>query len=137
MKQLEFDFTGGEKMLVGKSFTFDAAHSLQGHFKCGAIHGHTYTMTIEVEGKINTATGMVMDLHLLKEIAEEVIKIFDHRYINTIPELPDEVCNEPTCENIAQWIVSYITPRLLPLGVSLKSIKIQEGQGGYALWKES
>lgn len=114
-------------MIVGKEFTFEAAHSLPGHVKCGHVHGHTYHVEIEVEGLINECTGMVMDLHTLSDIGRQACNYFDHSLINaTIPT--------PTCENICTFLVAIVRSQL-PLDIQLKSLKVREGEGGYAIFK--
>ena len=108
-------------MTVGKTYKFDAAHFLPDHPKCGQLHGHTYTVTVEVVGKVNPETGMVIDLHVLDSFVEPIIKKLDHHFINdSIPI--------PTCENIAKWFLLQLSP-LIPLPIN---IKVQEGAGGYA-----
>ena len=46
---------------ITKTFTFDAAHWLprvpEGH-KCGRLHGHTYSVTIAVEGDGRSGYGL-------------------------------------------------------------------------------
>ena len=37
-------------MIIGKTFTFEAAHWLPGHTgKCNALHGHTWTVEVELK----------------------------------------------------------------------------------------
>ena len=127
MKQLEFDFKERRRvMIVGKSFKFDSAHYLPGHNKCGEIHGHTYTLEVRVKGEVNK-DGMVMDLHELKEIIERIIKPFDHQLLN-------EFISNPTCENLS-WLIFKAVKSELAEGLTLESIKVQEGGGGYAICK--
>ena len=43
------------KIKIGKHFTFDASHQLPCnpiYGKCQSLHGHTYHLTVEVEGEI-------------------------------------------------------------------------------------
>lgn len=116
-------------MIIGKSFTFDAAHFLPNHPKCGKMHGHTWTVEVEIEGPVNNVTGMVYDLHKLSEKVNSVLEQFDHTLLNNIFSIP-------TCESIA----SSIKAELIGLNLfssrekALESIfvKVQEGKGGWA-----
>ena len=62
-------------MQVFKQFTFDSAHFLpnvpDGH-KCKEIHGHTYRLTIFVEGKLESKLEWVMDFAEMQKAVEPV-----------------------------------------------------------------
>lgn len=117
-------------MIIGKTFKFEAAHCLPGHEKCGRVHGHTYTLTVEVSGAISSESGMVMDYHALKSIVQqEVLDVLDHKCLN------DVVTFVPTCEELV-WYIFNILNRTIDqwsLGrLFLHSVQLQEGEGGYA-----
>jgi len=63
-------------------------------------HGHNYELEISVEGEIDPRTGYVVDLGIVKRIAEDsVVAALDHRNLNLdVPEFRDL---NPTAENIA------------------------------------
>ncbi len=107
-------------MILFKYFTFDSAHYLpkvpDGH-KCKALHGHTYRLTLYIEGEVDEDTGWVMDFGELKKIALSIVRSLDHKLLNDIPGLEN-----PTCENIARWIWGKLKPDL-PL---LSKIKLYE-----------
>lgn len=86
-------------MLITKKFTFDCAHKLMNYDgKCRNLHGHTYSLFVTIDGSVDEESGMVLDFGALKDIvSENVIKIFDHSYIN-------DVITQPTAENMAIWI---------------------------------
>lgn len=110
-------------MIIGKKFTFEAAHHLPDHEKCGCIHGHTYELTVEIAGIVRE-DGMVLDLHELSDTVRRVIAELDHKDLNQIMEMP-------TCENLIWWIATRLRGEL-DLGVELRSVTLQEGAGGYA-----
>lgn len=97
-------------MLLFKKFSFDAAHFLpnvpEGH-KCREVHGHTYLLTVYLEGKPDPQLGWVMDFSLMKQAIEPVVKRLDHKLLNHIEGL-----SNPTCENIAQWLWEQLKPQL-------------------------
>jgi 6-pyruvoyltetrahydropterin/6-carboxytetrahydropterin synthase len=118
-------------MILGKRFYFDAAHELKYHKgKCKNLHGHTYTLDVEIEGNINPTTGMVMDLEELTNLVNLVLKEYDH---TNITNLSLDMRLEPTCENLIRHISMGIRKQL-PQGITLKELKLQEGKGGWARW---
>ncbi|MCQ2506156.1 MAG: 6-carboxytetrahydropterin synthase [Lachnospiraceae bacterium] len=64
------------------TFHLQYAHRFYG-FKGEAqyLHGHTGTMTIEVEDSINTGVNMVFPCNEIKKTAWSVLKNFDHALI--------------------------------------------------------
>jgi len=72
---------------ISKTYTFDAAHQLVGHEgKCKNLHGHTYSVTVEIEGEQIHNPGasddtMVMDYGNLDIIVKPVIEQLDHAFL--------------------------------------------------------
>lgn len=107
-------------MEIFREFTFEAAHRLphvpEGH-KCARLHGHSYRVTVHVEGSIEPDTGWVMDFGDLKTAFEPLRKQLDHYYLNEIEGLEN-----PTSEILAAWIWDRLTPGL----PGLSAITVQE-----------
>jgi len=97
-------------MQIFKVFQFEAAHLLpnlpDGH-KCKRLHGHSFRVEIHVDGPIDRMTGWVMDYAEIKQRCRPVLDELDHRYLNEIEGLEN-----PTSENLAQWIWHRLEPRL-------------------------
>lgn len=97
-------------MQIFKQFTFDSAHFLphvpDGH-KCKEIHGHTYRLTVYVEGEIEKKLEWVMDFAEMKNVIDPVVKSIDHKLLNNISGLEN-----PTCEIIAVWLWNKIKPEI-------------------------
>ena len=95
-------------MIIFKKFTFDSAHSLpnvpDGH-KCKEVHGHTYHLTVFIEGELDSKLGWVMDFAVIKDVIKPIVDIIDHKYMNDIEGLEN-----PTCEIIAKWLWDRIKP---------------------------
>lgn len=89
-------------MLIFKQFTFDSAHFLpnvpEGH-KCKYMHGHTYRLTVYIDGKPDPLLAWVMDFGDVKKVVKSVVDMLDHKVLNDISGLEN-----PTCEYIAIWI---------------------------------
>jgi len=76
---------------IQKQYRFEAAHQLPAHFgKCAHLHGHSYTVTVTLEGPIRGVRspqgdllsdgGMVEDFDLVSRIVKPLIEEkCDHR----------------------------------------------------------
>jgi 6-pyruvoyltetrahydropterin/6-carboxytetrahydropterin synthase len=74
-------------------------------------HGHNYELEVSVEGEVDPTTGYVVDLGVVKRIAEEtVLAALDHKNLNLdVPEFRDL---NPTAENIAVVIWQKLEGKL-------------------------
>ena len=100
-------------MRVCRRATFNAAHRLfrkdwsdeknNAVFgKCNNpnFHGHNYVLEVWIEGAIDTATGYVIDLKIVKDlIKNEITDRFDHKNLNL--DCKEFLNLNPTAENIA------------------------------------
>ncbi|MEM6456061.1 MAG: 6-carboxytetrahydropterin synthase, partial [Acidobacteriota bacterium] len=68
-------------MEIAKTFTFEAAHWLPNvppDHKCRHLHGHSYRVTVHIEGDIDPALGWVIDFADIKRIVKPHIDLLDH-----------------------------------------------------------
>jgi 6-pyruvoyltetrahydropterin/6-carboxytetrahydropterin synthase len=97
-------------MLIYKEFSFEAAHRLpnvpEGH-KCARLHGHSFRVTIFVDGPVQQPVGWVMDFSDIKVAFKPILDRLDHYYLNEIPGLEN-----PTSEQLAIWIWNELKPNL-------------------------
>ncbi|HEX9030984.1 MAG TPA: 6-carboxytetrahydropterin synthase, partial [Streptosporangiaceae bacterium] len=102
---------GPATALVSRRETFNAAHQLTNPClsddenrrlfgKCVNLHGHNYALDVVVSGKIDDASGYVLDLKRLADvICQQIIRHVDHRNLNTdVPWLEGHIT---TAENLA------------------------------------
>lgn len=117
-------------LCVVKEFTFDAAHNLvKYHGKCEKLHGHTYKLQIVVCGE-RDEEGMVIDFVLLKDIVKkEVLDILDHSYIN-------EIIEQPSAENIAEWIYNRLEKVLSTERYHLKEVRLWETPTSFVIFNK-
>jgi 6-pyruvoyltetrahydropterin/6-carboxytetrahydropterin synthase len=102
-----FTFSAGHRYHV-RRWSADANDRAFG--RLGVPHGHNYTLDVTVQGPIDPATGMVIDLAELKRIVQEVVlDRFDHADLNADPLFRDRV---PTTENIALVVWDLLAPKL-------------------------
>ena len=110
--------------------SFDAAHFLKGYEgKCSNIHGHRWTVEIEVGAETlehdTQNRGMVVDFSNLKKDLREIADYFDHSLIMETGSLRQatedaliaenlrivKVDFRPTAENFAKYIYDEMTSR--------------------------
>jgi len=100
-------------MKVCRRATFNAAHRLfredWSNEKNNAVfgkcnnpnfHGHNYVLEVWIEGSIDTETGYVIDLKIVKDlIKDQITDRFDHKNLNL--DCKEFLNLNPTAENIA------------------------------------
>lgn len=66
---------------ITRDFSFSAAHRIEGHPKCGRLHGHNYAVTVVLDGPVG-ADGMVIDFGHVDQLVKPIIDgELDHRYL--------------------------------------------------------
>jgi 6-pyruvoyltetrahydropterin/6-carboxytetrahydropterin synthase len=95
---------------IFKDFTFEAAHRLPkvppGH-KCARLHGHSFQVSVHVDGVVGAQTGWVRDFADLTDAMDPLLERLDHHYLNEIEGLEN-----PTSELLARWIWERLAPAL-------------------------
>jgi 6-pyruvoyltetrahydropterin/6-carboxytetrahydropterin synthase len=107
-------------MEVFRRFGFEAAHRLPNvapDHKCARLHGHSFRVTVHVEGPVGSESGWVMDFADLDAAASPIIGQLDHRYLNEIDGLEN-----PTSEVVAAWLWD----RLAPVLPGLSQVTVRE-----------
>ena len=104
------------RMRLQRDYRFEAAHFLpkvpDGH-KCARMHGHSYAITIVIEGDVNER-GWVMDFADIDEHVAPLVRSLDHRVLNELDGLAN-----PTSEHLAAWFWSKVRASL-PLLVEVQ-----------------
>ena len=68
-------------MKIAKQFRWEAAHRIPWHKgDCSNLHGHSYRMTVALEGTPN-AQGMLVDFQAVKDLLRPLVKSMDHAII--------------------------------------------------------
>jgi len=111
---------------------FAAAHCLRHlHGKCEALHGHNWKVEVSLTSGRLGRGGMVLDFGILKKKVEEVLKNFDHTYLN---ELPHFSKREPSSENIAKYIYDEVERSLKGESATLRSVTAWESETARATY---
>ena len=111
-------------MLIKLGRSFSAAHRLP-HYDgpCHNLHGHTWKAVFIIEGPVQQ-DGMVCDFKVIKKLLDDQLP--DHRFLN------DEVEN-PTAENLAQYLFKKAGEKLAEKGLKLKTLEIWESENAAAI----
>ncbi len=103
---------------------FGAAHRLP-HYQgqCQYLHGHTWKAVFVLEGPVQK-DGMVCDFKVVKKLLDENLP--DHQFLN-------DVLENPTAENLAQFLFNKIAPQLKAKNLTLKTVEIWESENAAAI----
>ncbi|MBR2081994.1 MAG: 6-carboxytetrahydropterin synthase [Elusimicrobiaceae bacterium] len=104
--------------------SFSAAHHLP-HYDgpCHELHGHTWKAVFIMEGPVQP-DGMVCDFKVIKKLLDSYLP--DHQLLNDLLE-------NPTAENLAQYLFDKITPALAEKNLILKTLEIWESENAAAI----
>lgn len=86
-------------------------------------HGHNYLLEVTVTGTIDKNTGMIINTYFLKDIINQVLKEFDHKFLNE--DTPYFKNTQPTTENLAKVLGKKLKENL-PKTCLLYKIKLFE-----------
>lgn len=120
---------------ITKIFKFEAAHYLSEHpGKCKNMHGHSYTLEVEVcygIGQSLPPNMMVIDFGDLKKLIDPYIEEkLDHKLLNETFHV-----DYPTAEFLVDQIVSYVKNAIVPYRPL--RVRLWETDTCYAEWRES
>ena len=90
--------------LSNPAFTEKQNYAVFGSCSNPSGHGHNYKLLVTVVGEPDPVTGMVIDLHKLKNIiSTSLVNLVDHKHLNVDVEFLHNI--NPTAENlvIAFW----------------------------------
>ncbi|MEJ1962808.1 MAG: 6-carboxytetrahydropterin synthase [Gammaproteobacteria bacterium] len=107
-----------------QEFYFEAAHTLVREHATESsrrVHGHTYHAEVTVRGEIQAASGMILDLAVLKSHVETVRQLLDHQLLDDVPGL-----GPPTLENL----VVFIAGRLRALDLRVSAVRVGRKASG-------
>ena len=132
-------------MKISKDFRWEMGHRLQCHKgKCFNLHGHSYKLQIEFEGKVDKESGMVLDYFDVKDIVGPIVDKLDHTVIvwEKDLELIEMLKNlnsayvimpfETTAENLVGYFLSESSNANLPSGISKIKVRVCETENTYA-----
>ena len=130
-------------MKVAKEFKWEMGHRLPEHFgNCKNIHGHSYKMIAEFEGRLNN--DMVIDFYDVDKIIKPLVEKLDHafmvnkndteviEFLGKIKSKKFVVDFDSTVENICKFILNEIRKVELPGNINSIAVRIYETNEDYA-----
>jgi 6-pyruvoyltetrahydropterin/6-carboxytetrahydropterin synthase len=131
-------------MKVAKEFKWEMGHRLPEHFgNCKNIHGHSYKMIAEFEGRLNE-NDMVIDFYDVDRIIKPLVEKLDHAFMvnkndTEVIEFLDKIKSKKlvvdfnsTVENICKFVLEEIKKADLSKNISSVSVRIYETNEDYA-----
>ena len=131
-------------MKIAKEFKWEMGHRLPEHFgQCKNIHGHSYKMRIELEGKPDSS-GMVMDYYILEKIVNPLVEKLDHAFIvykddkeviSFLEKLNSKkvvVEFQSTVENLVTYFLNELRRSEFPSNVKSIKVRVHETSEDYA-----
>jgi 6-pyruvoyltetrahydropterin/6-carboxytetrahydropterin synthase len=133
------------KLTLAKEFTFEASHVLPKHEgKCSRLHGHSWVLTVYVDGYVDPECGFVVDYAKLKKcVNEHIIEKVDHNHLgcwdlSTYTAVFGPIFY-PSSENLIQAFRRLLEPLIPELAktwqqVRLKALKLNETCTSECVW---
>ena len=135
-------------MKIAKRFRWEGAHRLPWHDGlCKNLHGHSYTMFVEIEGEPDER-GMLMDFKDLKSCLVDLIEAWDHGTIvahddtelrNVLESrrwkhfiLPYDTTAENICIYTADYLIEHSKETLRGHNIQCVRVRVSETETCYA-----
>ncbi|TDI70837.1 MAG: 6-carboxytetrahydropterin synthase [Bacteroidetes bacterium] len=135
-------------MKIAKRFRWEGAHRLPWHDGlCKNLHGHSYTMFVEVEGEPDER-GLLMDFKDLKMCLTELVDAWDHGTIIDQNDsdlldvmqskswkhyvIPYDTTAENMCIYAADYLIEHSGQVLLDHHIHTVRVRISETETCYA-----
>ncbi len=110
--------------------SFSAAHMLNEiGGTCEKLHGHNFVVEISICSIVLSEEGILIDFRILKQWADEILKEFDHKYLNDISYFKD---TSPSSENIARYIYDRISEKVKKRNLDVSRVTIWESEDARA-----
>ena len=121
---------GGPVYEVTIKQSFSAAHMLNEiGGACEKLHGHNFVAEISISSSVLSEEGLLIDFRKLKQWADEILKEFDHEYLNDISYFKD---TSPSSENIARCIYDRISEKVKKSNLDVSRVTIWESEDASA-----
>lgn len=101
------------KIELKKTFEIESARFLPFLPKthpCSRTHGHSFKITLTLQGQINPKLGWLIDYHEIDKLVFSTLNKIDHKLLNKVSGLKN-----PTTENLTIWLYQEIQPNLAEL----------------------
>ncbi|MBQ6353308.1 MAG: 6-carboxytetrahydropterin synthase QueD [Lentisphaeria bacterium] len=114
--------------------TFSAAHQLKGYEgDCRNLHGHNYSVVVNVAAEKLNDIGIALDFKQLKAALDDLLARFDH---HNLSELPEFQAINPTSEVLARHIYRKLAEQLNGDGIRVTWVRIGESENSAVTYSE-
>lgn len=117
--------------MIAKSFRFSASHQLdllpEDH-PCRRLHGHNYTVEIQLAASGLDASGFVADFGDLGPARDHLQDAYDHRHLN------DVLDQQPSCEWLARTIYEWCAANL-SVAHLMHAVRVSETESTWAEYR--
>ena len=108
---------------------------------CEKLHGHNFIVEVSICSPELANDGIVIDFRILKQWTEEILKEFDHKYLNEIEFFRNM---SPSSENIARFIYDKVSEKVKKNNLEVSRVTVWESEdarvsycgNGYARYSE-
>lgn len=113
------------------STSFSAAHSILIAGEPEPVHGHDWSVVVEVTSETLDRDGLACDFHELEAILARIVAPFHNANLNDVAPFNDV---SPTAEHVARHIAESMSAAL-PGSVMLSFVRIGEAPGCEATYR--
>lgn len=127
---------------ITRDYVFSAAHRLEGHPKCGRLHGHNYVVTVMLtSAELDSQGAWVMDYAQVDAVVKPLLEELDHRYVaseeNVLADCPylaiavaqQHVVMLPikrsTAECLCEWLADEICAAIRLMNLDQINVSVQ------------
>lgn len=128
---LDQEFGNFMTYVISRQFAFCAAHHLNRlppEHKCSRVHGHTYTVEVQLTSEHLDSADMVCDFGDLDRMGDHIAATLDHRDLN------QALTVQPTCERIAEHLYRWCRDNL-PAGGLVTAVRVSESPRTWAEYR--
>lgn len=119
--------------VIARRFTFSASHqltTLPDDHKCRRLHGHTYTVEVQLASKVLDEHGFVTDFAELAPVGQWLRDNLDHQHLN------DVIDTAPSSENLAKLVFDRCALLLAPaVGRLVAAVWVSETEHSWAEYR--
>ncbi len=98
----------------------------------GPLHGHNWTIEIDLGASSLDERGLVADLAALRAHLHAIVDPLDHRTLGDLEPFRSGALS--TAPAVARWVVEKLTP-LLDDRVCVLCARVMDGTGGSSSWR--
>jgi len=118
---------------------FAAAHRLREYGgNCERLHGHNWHVALTVGASELNTVGLAVDFRTVRQWLSDVLKHFDHNYLNDLEEFADR---NPSCERIAKSIFERVSKKIAETApgspVRVIKVRVWESPGSSVTYREN